>query len=72
MWSLVLVPLTVAVVAGVLAWRHGTRIDRQVERESWPRQAEPDVSLGLALGALVAAVAAATVLQLMLLPRIVQ
>ena len=72
MWSLTLVPLVAAVVAGLLAWHHATRIDRQTERERWPRQTESTGALGLALGALVTAVAAATLLQLMFLPHIVQ
>jgi hypothetical protein len=71
MWSLTLVPLMAVVVAGLLAWRHATRIDRQAERESWPRQTESNGALGLALGALVIAVTAATLLQLVFLPRIV-
>jgi hypothetical protein len=72
MWSVTLVPLMAAVVSGLLAWHHATRIDRQTGRESWPRQTEPCSALGLVLGALVTAVAAATLLQLMFLPRIVQ
>ena len=72
MWSLTLVPLVAAVVAGLLAWHHATRIDRQTRRERWPRQTESNGALGLALGALVTAVAAATLLQLMFLPHIVR
>jgi hypothetical protein len=72
MWSLTLVPLVAALAAGLLAWQHATRIDRQTARESFPRQNEPNSALALALGALVAAVAAATVLQLLFLPRILQ
>jgi hypothetical protein len=72
MWSLTLVPLVASVVAGLLAWQHATRIDRQTARESFPGQNEPSGALALALGALVTAVAAATVLQLLFLPRIVQ
>jgi hypothetical protein len=71
MWSLTFVPLIALLVCGVLAWRQATRIDRQIGHERCPRQSEPNGALGLALGALVAAVSAATVLQLMMLPRIV-
>jgi len=72
MWSLTFVPLAAALVCGVLAWHYATRIDREAGHESWPRPSEPRGALGLALGALVAAVAAATLLQLAILPRIVQ
>lgn len=72
MWSLTFVPLVAAVVASLLAWQHATRIDRQAAREGFPRQNEPSGAWALTLGALVAAVAAATVLQLLFLPRIVQ
>ncbi len=72
MWSLTFVPLVALLTCGVLAWQLASRIDRQAEHESWPRQPEPNGALGLALGALVAAVAAATTLQLMFLPHLVQ
>ncbi|MFI5034251.1 MAG: hypothetical protein ACHQPH_26500 [Reyranellales bacterium] len=72
MWSLTFVPLVALLACGLLAWHHATRIDRQTEHESWPRQSERNGALGLALGALVAAVAAATALQLMFLPHIVR
>jgi hypothetical protein len=72
MWTLGLLPLVVAMVAGALAWHHATSVDRQARHESWARQTEPNGALGLAVGALVAAVAAGTVVQLMFLPRIVQ
>ena len=72
MWYLTLVPMAAALVAGMLAWRHATRIDRQTAHESWRREAEPEGAIGLALGALVAAVAATTMLQLMVLPHAVQ
>ena len=71
MWSLTFVPLIASLVCGVLAWHQATLIDRQAGHERRPRQFDPNGPLGLALGALVAAVAAATVLQLMFLPRIV-
>ncbi len=69
---LIVVPLVVLLVSGLLAWHHATSIDRQAEHESYPQQFDLNGPLGLALGALVAAVAAATVLQVALLPRIVQ
>ena len=72
MWCLTLVPLVAALVAGMLAWRQVTRIDRQTAHESWPRQAEPEGATGLALGALVAAVVAATMLQLMVMSHVVK
>lgn len=72
MWSLTFVPLVAVLLSAALAWHYATRIDRQTEHESCPRQSEPNGAWGLALGALVAAVAAAAVLQIMLLPRIVQ
>ncbi len=72
MWSLNLVPLVAVLVGGALAWHYATRVDRQTERESWPQQAAPNGAVGLALGALVAAVIAATALQLIFLPRLVQ
>ncbi|MBS0526938.1 MAG: hypothetical protein JSS04_25140 [Proteobacteria bacterium] len=65
-------PLVAVLVSGVLAWHCATRIDRQAAQERYPRPFESNGVLGLALGALVAAVAAATVLQLMFLPRLVQ
>ncbi len=71
MWSLTVMPLVAVLVSGALAWHCATRIDRQTEHERWAQHSEPSSALGLALGALVAAVAAATVLQLMFLPRIV-
>lgn len=71
MWSLGLVPLVVAAVAGLLAWHHATSVDRQAWHESWARETKSNGALGLAVAALVTAVAAATVVQLMFLPRIV-
>jgi hypothetical protein len=56
-------------VAALLAWHQATRIDRQVDHENSSRQSEP--SLELALGALVSAIAAAMVLQMMVLQRVV-
>jgi hypothetical protein len=72
MWSSGLVPLAAVLGFGVLAWRHATRVDRRAQHQSWPQPSEPNGASGLALGALVAAVAAATVLQLMFLPYVVQ
>jgi hypothetical protein len=70
-WSLPLMLITAA-LAGLLAWHQATRLDRQAEGESWPRQTEQHGAMGLALAALVMAVAAAMLLQMMLLPRFVQ
>jgi hypothetical protein len=72
MWFLTFMALVSLLVAGAMAWYHATRMDRQTEHERGGPQSEPNGALGLALGALVAAVAAATALQLMFLPRIVQ
>lgn len=72
MWPFVLVPMIALLIAGVVAWQHATRVDQQMEREMWARQPEPNAALGVALAALVTAVAAAMLLQMMLLPRIVQ
>jgi hypothetical protein len=58
-------------IAALLAWHQATRIDRQVGHESSSRQREPDGVLGFALGALLTAVAAAMLLQTMVLPRVV-
>ena len=67
MWTLTLIPLLAAVCAGLLAWHHATRLDRQ-QIEPWPSRTD-DHRGGwpLVLGALVAAVAATTVLQLAVL-----
>ena len=69
-WPLALI-VTTATFAGLLAWHQATRIDRQVQRERWRRQPQSNGELGFVLGALVTAVAAATVLQLSLVPRTV-
>ena len=69
-WPLALMLIT-ATSAGLLAWHQATRIDRQVQGERWRRQPQSHRELGFGLGALVTAVAAATVLQLSLVPRIV-
>jgi hypothetical protein len=62
-WPLALISIT-ATFAGLLAWHQATLIDR--EREHWPRQAPSSRERGFILGALVTAVAAATVLQILL------
>jgi hypothetical protein len=72
MWPFVLVPMIALLIAGVVAWQHATRVDQQMAREMWARQAEPNAALGVALAALVTAVAAAMLLQMMVLPRIAQ
>ena len=69
-WPFVLMLIT-ATSAGLLAWHQATRIDRQVQRERWRRQPQSHRELGFILGALIIAVAAATVLQMSLVPRIV-
>jgi hypothetical protein len=60
MWLVTTLPLLVALAAAPLAWRHATRIDRAspgearcCDRRSWR----------IAVGALVAAVAAISMLQ---------
>ena len=72
MWPFVLVSTIALSIAGVVAWQHATGVDQQMEREMWARQAEPNAAVGVALAALVAAVAAAMLLQMMVLPRLVQ
>ena len=69
-WPLVLMVITAA-FAGLLAWHQATRIDREVQRERWRRQPQSLRELGLILRALITAVAAATVLQMSLVPRLV-
>ena len=68
-WPLVLMVITAA-FAGLLAWHQATRIDRRAQRARW-RHSPSHWELGFVLGALVTAVAAATVLQMSLVPRIV-
>lgn len=63
MWTTVLFPLAAALVAGLMAWNHASRIDRQSPAEVWHRNLDSDGSLLLAVGALVAAVVAFTILQ---------
>ena len=72
MWILALAPLVAVLIASLVAWHQATRFDRQTESERWSRQTQPDATLGLALAALVAAVAAAMIMQMMLLPRLLQ
>jgi hypothetical protein len=72
MWPSALMPLIAVLIAGLAAWRHATRFDRQTGREGWPRESDPGGALRLALASLVTAVAAAMILQMMWLPRIVQ
>lgn len=71
MWPSALMPLIAVLIAGVVAWHHATRLDRQTGREGVSREAEPDGVFCLALAALVTAVVAATILQMMWLPRLV-
>ena len=72
MWSLTFVPLLALLVSGALVWHHATDIDRRAGPQGGLRQPGPNGALGLVLGALVAAVTAATALQLMFLPRLVE
>jgi hypothetical protein len=73
MWSLTLMPLVAAVVAGALAWRYAERIDRQTPRERWLREAgdDPVAPFGL-LATLVAALVATTLVQLTVVSKLVQ
>jgi hypothetical protein len=70
MWSWSLLPLIAAMAGGLLAWHQATGIDQQSARENWPRHTEPSGAWVLAVGALVTAVAAITILQVMFLPRL--
>lgn len=69
MWTALVLPLATALVASLVAWNHATRLDRQVQSESWPRHREPDGSFALAVGAVIVAVVAVTMLQMMAFPR---
>jgi hypothetical protein len=67
MWTLILLPMVVALATAILAWHHAGKLDRQ-QSEGWPRQADPGRNAWpLALAALVAAVIATTILQIMVL-----
>jgi hypothetical protein len=71
MWLITILPMAVAFGAALLAWRHATRIDR-TSLNGADRSAPGDDqgSWGLALGAVVAAIAATMTLQLVLLSRL--
>jgi hypothetical protein len=70
MTLVVLGPLIAAVAAGVLAWHHATRLDRESLRSGWPGEPADGSGWLLVLGALIAAVAATTVLQFVLLSQL--
>lgn len=66
-----LVPLLVALGAALLAWHHATRLDRQSLHDGWPAESASERRLWLvALGAVVVAAGATTLLQLTLLSRL--
>jgi hypothetical protein len=69
MWLVTIVPLLAALGAAFLAWRHASRLDELSMNQAWPSEQE-DKSIAIALAAVVAAVAAAMVLQLALLSRV--
>src|SRR6185312_16174466 len=50
MWPFVLVPMIARFIAGMVAWQHSTRVDQQMKREMWARQAEPSAALGSCAG----------------------
>lgn len=67
MWIVKTLALVVALAAAALAWQHATRLDRR-STSAWPGEPrDKQSSWGVALGALMAAVAATMMLQLMLL-----
>jgi hypothetical protein len=73
MGLLTLMPLVAAVVAGALAWRYAERIDRQTPREHWLREQGSDqVGPFALLAALVAALAATTLVQLTVVSKLIQ
>jgi hypothetical protein len=72
MWALAFASVIAGLIASQAAWHHATRLDRQTEREMSPNQTESEAALALALGALLTAVAAAMLLQMICLPRLVQ
>ena len=70
MWSLIVLPLLAAGIAAMLAWHHATELDRQ-QSEGWSQEARRDRNaLPLALGAQIAAIAATSFLQLVLLSNL--
>jgi hypothetical protein len=70
MTLVVLGPLIAALAAGVLAWQHATRLDRESLRSGWRGEPADGGGWMLVLGALVAAVAATTALQFVLLSQL--
>jgi hypothetical protein len=66
-----LVALTAALIAGLFAWRHATRIDRQSLHEDWPSGLREDQrAQQFMLGLLIAAVVAITFFQITLVARL--
>jgi|KBSSwiStaDraftv2_1062776.scaffolds.fasta_scaffold776103_2 hypothetical protein len=65
MWLLTLLPLLLAVGAASLAWHRASQFDRR------PNDHRPGETGGLTLAALLAAVAATTMVQLALLSTLV-
>ena len=70
MWMVTTLPLLVALVAAALAWQHATRLDRWSANAGQGEPRDEQRSWGLALGALVVALAATTILQLVLWSRL--
>jgi hypothetical protein len=66
-----LVALVAAFVAGLLAWRHATRLDCLSLHEDWPGELREDQrAWRLTLGLLIAAVLAITFFQMALVARL--
>ena len=64
MWLLMLLPLALAVGAASLAWHHASEFDRQ------PNDHRPGGTGALTMAALLAAIAATTIVQLALLSKL--
>ena len=70
MWIVTTLPLLVAVAAAALAWQHATRLDRW-SANAWPGEPRDEqTSWGVALGALVVALIATMIIQLVLWSRL--
>lgn len=70
MWIVTTLPLLVALAAAALAWQHATRLDRWSANAAQGEPRDEQRSWGVALGALVVALAATTILQLALWSRL--
>ena len=68
--ALVLLAPLAALIAALLAWQHATRLDRQSQHQGWSHPPDDRGHWTFVLGALIAAVLAATVLQTFLLAAI--